>query len=812
MYTNIYYNRVTNQVTLFHDNHEIETFKYEPTFYELDDSNTSSSSSPIKTIFGKSVRKIKKFSKAESVFETDLDPRLRVLVDRFYDTSEVAKNNICYLDIEVDTTDQKPTVALANNKITCIGTCLNNQYVLFLLCNPEKEIKYSQPNLIIKRFTDESEMLLAFARYLKLTHVSIITDYNGDYFDIPYIVNRMSRLGLNYKLLSPIQEVEIKEESFISIAGISHLDFLKLYKKYSVNDRSSYKLDAIANVELGIGKIQHNGLDNLYEHDIDRFIEYNIRDIELVQKLEAKLRYIQIAIYLAHKVHIPYEWIFSQSKIIEGGFFTFFKKNGLVSINKPNRTEQTEEKIEGAYVKDPQPGLYKKIIDLDFTSLYPNIIRTLNVSPEKKVGKIANWKKFLPAFYSSKNEPNQVVTMTSTNGDVKEINLAKLRTILEKNNMSIACNGVMYKLNEPGFIPQIVSEWFAERVEFKNKKFAAKKQNNTSEEIMYDIMQYVMKILMNTLYGVLALPSFRYYDRDMAESITITGQNLIKQSEKNVNRYLGHDNVVYGDTDSLFVTLDGYREDEDIKQVCSDLQNYANKCLETVCKKMLNVDENKYLSLKQEIIASSLFILSKKHYALWCIDEEGIKPKDGYELKVKGIEMVKSSFPKSMQELFSDILKDILQFKTKDVIDQKIKQFYAESEKVSVLDMAITTGIKDLEKYQSDLTNYIKGSPAHVKAALNYNQYLKLNNLTDTHNLIQSGDKIKYVYLTRNPYDFKTIAFLESEISPEIDKFLNQYVDRTAIMESVLENKIKTFYDALNWSLPNTEPVDESYF
>ena len=153
--------------------------------------------------------------------------------------------------------------------------------------------------------------------------------------------------------------------------------------------------------------------------------------------------------------------------------------------------------------------------------MYPNIIRTLNVSPEKKVGKIANWKKFLPAFYSSKNEPDQVVTMTSTNGDVKEINLAKLRTILEKNNMSIACNGVMYKLNEPGFIPQIVSEWFAERVEFKNKKFAAKKQNNTSEEIMYDIMQYVMKILMNTLYGVLALPSFRYYDRDMAESIII---------------------------------------------------------------------------------------------------------------------------------------------------------------------------------------------------------------------------------------------------------------------------------------------------
>lgn len=793
-------------VTLFHDNSEIETFKYEPTFYELDETNTSA----LKTIFGKSVRKTKKFSK--SAYEIDLDPRLRTLVDRFYNTSEVAKNNICYLDIEVDTTDGKPTVAFANNKITCIGTYLNDRYIIFLLCDSKKEIKYNRSDVVIKRFTDESEMLLAFTKYLKVAHVSIITDYNGDYFDIPYIVNRMSRLGLKYKLLSPIQEVEIKENGFVSIAGISHLDFLTLYKKYCINDRSSYKLDAIANIELGIGKVQHSGLDNLYEYNIDKFIEYNVRDIELVRKLEDKLRYIQIAIYLAHKVHIPYEWIFSQSKIIEGGFFTFFKKNGLVSINKPERVEQSEEKIEGAYVKDPHPGIYKKVMDLDFTSLYPNIIRTLNVSPEKKVGKIMNWKKFLPAFYTSKIEPEQSVTMVSTKGVTKEINLTKLRTILEKNNVSIAGNGVMYKLDGYGFIPQIVSEWFAERVEFKNKKFIAKKQNDTAEAIMYDIMQYVMKILMNTLYGVLALPSFRYYDRDMAESITLTGQNLIKQSEKNVNRYTGYESVVYGDTDSLFITLDGYREDEDIKQICSDIQNYVNKRLEIVCKKMLNVNENKYLSLKQEIIASSFFILSKKHYALWCIDEEGMKPKEGSELKVKGIEMVKSSFPKSMQELFSDILKDILQFKTKDVLDQKIKQFYADSEKVSVLDMAITTGIKGLEKYQSNSTTYIKGTPAHVKAALNYNQYLKLNNLVDTHNLIQSGDKIKYIHLTKNPYEFKTMAFLESEISPEIDKFLNQYVDRNAIMESVLENKIKTFYDTLGWSLPNTEYVDESYF
>lgn len=270
--------------------------------------------------------------------------------------------------------------------------------------------------------------------------------------------------------------------------------------------------------------------------------------------------------------------------------------------------------------------------------------------------------------------------------------------------------------------------------------------------------------------------------------------------------------VIYCDTDSIMICLDGWCKQEDILEKCSDIQNYANERLTEVCQNLLNVKENKYLSLKQEIIASSGFWLAKKKYALWKINQEGFIPKPGKELEIKGIDVVKSSFPKAMQTLVADILTDILLLKEKDDIDKKLKKFYQDKDTVSVEDIAISTGVKELNKYAIG-DGYGKGTPAHIKAAINYNNWLKRNKLDKKYTPIRNGEKIKFVYLKKNEYEYESIAFYPDEMFTKLKKFLEEYIDRDKILKSVLENKMKVFYEALDWKLPNfNENVNTEYF
>lgn len=270
--------------------------------------------------------------------------------------------------------------------------------------------------------------------------------------------------------------------------------------------------------------------------------------------------------------------------------------------------------------------------------------------------------------------------------------------------------------------------------------------------------------------------------------------------------------VIYCDTDSLIISLDGYCEQEEILDRCKEIQKYANDKLTEVCANLLNVKENKYLSLKQEIVGSTGFWLSKKKYAIWKINQEGFKPKEGEELEIKGIDVIKSSFPKAMQTLVEDILKDILLQVEKDDIDEKLRKFYFEKDTVPVEDIAISTGVKDIGKYMKG-EGYVKGTPYHIKAVIHYNVWLTRNKLDKKYHPIRNGDKIKFVYLKKNDYDFESMAFNSDEMFPKLTSFLEEYIDRDKILKSVLENKIKVFYEALGWKVPNfTENVNTEYF
>lgn len=542
MYTAIHYDKEVNGVILFDDVEGKVELDYKPYYWKPSDRGDHY------TIFGQPCEKTHRYSK--DYYEIDVSPTSRILLDR-YDES-VAKNVTAYTDIETSSEGGFPNIEEGDKEVLSITTLIGNTLYV-LVVETEQDIKLTPKNIKLVRkdgteipfdfdlkfyeCENDSELLIKFSKLLNKKNVTIITDWNGDRFDLPYIINRMKRLGLDYYALSPVGLIKQRENGFYSLVCRNHLDYLEIYKKYSINDRSSYALNSIAELELGIGKIKHSGLDNLYKNDINTFLEYNIRDVILIYLLEKKLNYLQIAIYLAHKTHIPYEQVFQQSRIVEGGIFVYLKKNKLVAINKPEKGEG--ERIEGAYVKDPVPGLYKNIIDLDFTSLYPNIIRTLNISTETKIGKVLDWVEYLGDFYKmnqGKEFEDQEVTVVVGTNTSKTV-LSKFKAWLDKRNYSIACNGIIYSLDKMGFIGNIITEWFDERVLYKNLRKKAEKEGNEEKKKEYDIKQYVMKILMNSFYGALAMSSFRFYDRDLAESVTITGQYLTKLSERNVNGY-----------------------------------------------------------------------------------------------------------------------------------------------------------------------------------------------------------------------------------------------------------------------------------
>lgn len=813
MYTGIYYNKEQKKIFINDDKKGLVTNDYKSYSYKEVDEE-----SEYKTIYGNNVKKTFKFSKSN--YEIDLHPIQRVLVDTYYESDDSGNNVIGYIDIETSSVGGYCDIKKGDKEIYSITYYCNNIYHIFLQYK-SKKISFKRDDVIIHLYETEEEMLNAFCSFINEDEVTILTTWNGDRFDIPYIVNRMNTLDLDYTQLSPIGIVDIGENGFINIALRSHLDYLSLYKKYSMNDRESYKLDAIGELELGMKKIEYDGdLDELYESNINKFLEYNLRDVEILVGLEKKLDYLNLSIALCHESHIPYDWIFSSSKVIEGAVFTYLKRNKLVSINKSEVNDEEEDKIEGAYVKEPVPGVYKNIIDLDFTSLYPNAIRTLNLSPETKVGKVLEWNKYSKLFYNyNRGKDIKDVDIVFIHIDKKtrqeteyKISLIKFITKLKKEKWTISGVGLVSRTDEIGFIPKIITMWFDDRMYYQRCKKQAKKDKTEILEKQYNIKQYVKKINMNSFYGVLAMVYFRYYDRDIAESVTMSSQYLIKASEQNVNKYFDKDVVIAGDTDSLFIAFgDMVKNKEEIKTYADEIQLHANEKLADFCKNIFNVNENKYLNLKQEMIALSGFWSGKKKYALKLIEKDGSSCD---EIETKGIDAIKSSFPKSMKIILMDIIKDILDDKDKSVIDEKLYKFNIEKDNFPINDLGINTGIKNIEKYYDELVRYKKGTPVHVKAALNYNNFLKSKKLDKKYRMIQNGDKIKFFYLKNNPMNFVEFAVSNDVVCKEANEYIEKHIDRDKIVASALQKKIEVLYDdVLHWSLPDfSKPVDTQYF
>jgi DNA polymerase elongation subunit (family B) len=592
-------------------------------------------------------------------------------------------------------------------------------------------------------------------------------------------------------------------------------------------------LDYIAKKELGRGKVEYSGnLDELFEKDLEKFIEYNIVDVELIVAMDEKLQFIELCRAVCHAGFVPYEDYIFSSKWLEGACLAYLKKKGLVASNKPkDRKERmqalrdnNEEKFIGAYVKEPIVGKYDWIYDLDLTSLYPSIIMTLNISPETKVGKIQNWD---PERWIKGEE--QTYKLVGKDGSLYEYDRKELNEVIIDGNLGVAANGVLYSQDSPGLIADILNDWFEKRVEFRKLEKQYGDAGDTEKYEFYAKRQLVQKILLNSMYGVLGLPAFRFYDIDNAEAVTVTGQTVIKKTAEMANikywKELGtkDDYNVYIDTDSIYMMaeplikhrypeykeFDEQRMAQEVNTVAEETQAFLNKFYDIFAEKFFFIPKEKHrFEIKKEYISKAGFWVAKKRYAQWMVLKNGIKCD---KLDVKGLDVVRSSFPKAFQDFMAKMLKEILMGKSKEHIDGELMEFKKNLINVPVNKIAKGGAVKELSKYDAGwkkgdaVANFEKGTPAHVKAGISYNRLLKFFNCPFKHEPIRDGDKIKWVYLKTNPLGLEAVAFRDYNDPQEIMDFIANYIDREGIYKAELDNKIDDFYNALKWKKPTPE-------
>jgi DNA polymerase elongation subunit (family B) len=879
--------------------------EYHPGYYVLD------SRGDILTLDGKRVTHKQNISKEEYnlAYEKDVDKITRFLVDHYYQSDEPPKyHNIVYFDIEITMGGALTPTYIKNapKEVTSIALydSTTNEHWCFILDKTKTLETINNDNRHVIPCLTESDLLSKFITKWEEVDPTIIVGWNSSFFDVPYLYFRIQKvLGDRYaNRLSPIGKVNINrydDEHPINIAGINHLDYMLLFKKYITKQEDSYKLDEIGNKYVNLGKIEYEGnLDKLFQDDINKFIDYNIRDVEIMVELEKKLKFIELTINICHLCHVPYENIYLSTVLNEGAVLTYLKRKDIVSPNKPTNINKdinsvsiddvvkihkslgggdgilvkinTEEKkgtvqfksgalrtydlgslrrleeYAGGYLKDPIPGLYEWVIDLDFTSLYPSIIRSLNMGLETLVGRIVNNGKY-DNNWTLKDlkslEPNKVVYIQKLT-EIREIRetqvtVCELIDIIEKNNLIIAANGSIFRTDKSSIVCEVLEDWFTKRTEYKDlMKDAYKVKNDPSLGEFYDKRQHAYKIKLNDVYGSYAINSWRYTDghKFISAAITLTGQRATQESIKFVNDWLNKqletnkDYVITSDTDSLFIQVkqlikhrypdidfkDRDRVIEIVLQIAKEIQIEANKNLDVLVKELFNINTNHFFELKQEVVLERGYFSGKRRYAQFIVNKEGVTKE---ELDIKGMDLMKSNMPVLYRKFGEEIIKDVLFGKTKEDIDEKITSFKKRMDVINWFEVAKPVSLKQLDEYikTKPLAGEIfsrleKKCPVNTKAAVYYNDLLRFKKLDIKHSTITIGEKIKWVYLKENPYRIDCIAFLTYDLPEEIKTFIDTYIDREQLFNTVLKNKFDSFYQDLGWGNLNLNNHVNKFF
>ena len=722
-----------------------------------------------------------------------------------YDPSLVS---VVTIDIECAADEGFPNIQKADKEITAICLRKNGKSVVFG-CG---EFETTDPDVVYVRCKDEPNLL---DKFLKVwNHPSwkpdIITGWNIEFFDIPYLVNRIKLvLGeAEAKKLSPWKMLEEKEVEFkgkqnqtFSPIGIAVLDYYQLYRKFSFGNQESYKLDYIAQVEIGERKVDYSEYGNLlelYKKNFQKFIEYNIYDCALVDKLDAKLKFIEQVMALAYDAKVNYHDTMTTVRPWDVIIHNYLLDRRVVIPQF--EVDHSPFELVGGYVKEPRIGLNKWVVSFDLNSLYPHLIMQYNISPETFKGKASG----MPS--------------------IDKMLEGKFKSMYD---LSYAANGCMYDNEKQGFLPALMEKMYNDRVEYKQKMIEAKKryeQTHSREDEMliarYHNMQMAKKIQLNSAYGALGNRYFRWFSFNNAEAITMSGQLSIRWIEKKMNEFMnkicktvGEDYVIASDTDSIYVTFEKLipenpNELEAVKVIdnfCEKkIQPYLNSCYDELAN-MMNAYQQK-MQMKRETIANKGIWKAKKMYILNAWNVEGVQY-DKTKLKMQGIEAVRSSTPHACREKIKQAL-GIIMNGTRDELKKFIDDFQIEFQTLPFEDVAFPRGVKNMDKYSRKSSIYSTGTPIQVKGALIFNHLLKEHNIKNIPPIVD-GDKIKFAYLkTPNPLGETVIAtadYLPKEFG------LDALIDRNMQFEKSFLEPMKSITDVIGWNISDNSTLEDFF-
>jgi len=720
--------------------------------------------------------------------------------------------NIVTLDIECGGDDIVgfPNIELADQPITAITLHCKGKTASFGV----KDFETTSKNMFYLKCKDEYDLIQKFLQVWESEAWSpdILTGWNIEFFDIPYLVNRIKVLynDREAKRLSPwkiITEKKVefrgKENQSYDIFGISELDYYQLYRKFSFGNQESYKLDYIAQIELGERKIdysEYGSLNNLYKENFQKYLEYNIHDVILVQRLDDKLKLIEQVMALAYDAKVNYADTMTTVRPWDIIIHNYLLDQNIVIPQMKN--QKMEGGLIGGYVKEPKIGLSKWVVSFDLNSLYPHLIMQYNISPETYICRC-----------------NEYVTVDE---------LLKGNFEQPTDDRAYAANGCTFKKDKQGFLPALMERMYNDRTKYKKAMIEAKQSYEKTKSIddeklvaRYHNMQMARKIQLNSAYGAIANQYFRWFNFDLAEAITMSGQLSIRWIERKINQYMNKmlktetDYVIASDTDSIYVEMDKLVEklgiDDELKIVdaldkfCEQkIQPYIDGCYKELSEYM-NAYQQK-MFMKRETIANKGIWRGKKMYILNAWNVEGVqyeKPK----LKLQGIEAVRSSTPHACRENIKKALEIIMNGSEED-LKRFVDNFRNEFEQMPFEDVAFPRGVKNMNEYYSRSTIYKKSTPIHVKGALLFNMMLQKHNIKHIPP-IQDGDKIKFTYLKiPNPVHDIVIA-TPDELPKEFS--LEKYIDREKQFNKAFLDPIKSITDVINWDLEEKSTLEDFF-
>jgi len=823
----------------------------------------------ISTTSNKTFRFEKKLQGHKQLFESDINPVFRCLEENYLG-KEAPNLNKCFFDIEVDFNSDKGFADPSNpfSMITAITLWCGWVDDLITLTIRPRTISREEAEVICDKFDNtilyntEEELLNDFL--LLIDDADILSGWNSEGYDIPYTVNRVARvlgkqrmrdfcLWDQYPRKREFEKYGRELETY-DLIGRVHLDYLELYRKYTYHEMHSYRLDAVGEYEIGEGKIIYEGtLDQLYNNDYEKFIAYNRQDTMMLKKMDDKLQFIDLANVLAHANTVMLQTTMGAVAVSDQAIINEAHSQGLQVPDKKKNKEEEFGTAAGAYVAHPKVGMHDWIGSMDLNSLYPSVIRALNMGPETIIGqlrltkthamvreKMDNKASFAEAWEGIFNtleydlmqqrDIAEKITVDWENGETEQYTGAEIYELIynQGNPWSISANGTIFRYDVKGIIPNLLERWYAERKEMQANLQKSIETNNTAKIEFWDKRQLVKKINLNSLYGAILNQGSRFFDLRMGQSVTLTGRSIAKHMAAEVNRVLTGEydhvgsSIIYGDTDSVYYSATpSLKEDiengnvEWDKEKVIKLYDVIGEEVNSTFPKYMNkafgitLETGQLIKAAREIVATKGLFIKKKRYGILVYDEDGnrkdVEGKPG-KLKAMGLDLKRSDTPEFMQKFLEEILFDVLNGTEQINIKDKIREFRGNFKKRPGWEKGTPKRVNNLTKYTKLYEQTGKCGVGHVLASINWNMLKKA--YSDNYSLgITDGMKTIVCKLKHNPMGMTSIAYPIDELHlPNWYKELP--FDHGGMENSIINKKINNLIGVLNWDLKDTESTN----